>query len=434
MGETKKEKEKAKVKTTGNQSNVDDDREVRDLIKVVLEKLDGFTNKAEKDKQDCHEKIEGCEFTQKENSDKIEKLISEIDALKTEMDALKNENKKVNKTVNALNLKISEYDSKFEAKDREAKRNNICIEGVIEIENLSLENLVDELFVDLGLDLKVSNVCEAIYRKGKWVNPVEGQVHRPRPIIVRFFDAATKFEIFKNLKKIAGSDKWRNVFINEDLRSDQMKKMKDLRLINGYARSVGKASIVRGTAIIIENQKYTLDELDKVPKEFSIKKAKQIVLEDNKGVIFQGHHSVLSNMAQSKFNFEGVDFENAESAFQYKKALALGKKDVAEEVIKNQDDPYLAKRIYRNIKENEDWRQSKEKVMRDIIKSKFSQNEACKKELLGTGTARLFEGTSDKFLGCSVPIAKYKSLNPKNIPGKNKLGQILADTRDSLKK
>ena len=428
MGETKKEKEKAKVKTTGNQSNVDDDREVRDLIKVVLEKLDGFTNKAEKDKQDCHEKIEGCEFTQKENSDKIEKLISEIDALKTEMDALKNENKKVNKTVNALNLKISEYDSKFEAKDREAKRNNICIEGVIEIENLSLENLVDELFVDLGLDLKVSNVCEAIYRKGKWVNPVEGQVHRPRPIIVRFFDAATKFEIFKNLKKIAGSDKWRNVFINEDLTSDQMKKMKDLRLINGYARSVGKASIVRGTAIIIENQKYTLDELDKVPKEVSIKKAKQIVLEDNKGVIFQGHHSVLSNMAQSKFNFEGVDFENAESAFQYKKALALGKKDVAEEVIKNQDDPYLAKRIYRNIKENEDWRQSKEKVMRDIIKSKFSQNEACKKELLGTGTARLFEGTSDKFLGCSVPIAKYKSLNPKNIPGKNKLGQILADT------
>ena len=434
MGETKKEKEKAKVKTTGNQSNVDDDREVRDLIKVVLEKLDGFTNKAEKDKQDCHEKIEGCEFTQKENSDKIEKLISEIDALKTEMDALKNENKKVNKTVNALNLKISEYDSKFEAKDREAKRNNICIEGVIEIENLSLENLVDELFVDLGLDLKVSNVCEVIYRKGKWVNPVEGQVHRPRPIIVRFFDAATKFEIFKNLKKIAGSDKWRNVFINEDLTSDQMKKMKDLRLINGYARSVGKASIVRGTAIIIENQKYTLDELDKVPKEVSIKKAKQIILEDNKGVIFQGHHSVLSNMAQSKFNFEGVDFENAESAFQYKKALALGKKDVAEEVIKNQDDPYLAKRIYRNIKENEDWRQSKEKVMRDIRKSKFSQNEACKKELLGTGTARLFEGTSDKFLGCSVPIAKYKSLNPKNIPGKNKLGQILADTRDLLKK
>ena len=305
---------------------------------------------------------------------------------------------------------------------------------MIEVENLSMEKLVDELFADLGLDLKVSKVCEAIYRKGKWVNPVEGQVHKPRPIIVRFFDSATKYEIFKNLKKIAGSDKWHNVFINEDLTSDQMKKMKDLRLINGYARSVGKTSSVRGTKIIIENQKYTLDELDKVPKEISIKRAKQITLKDNSEVIFQGHHSVLSNMAQSKFTFDGKEFENAESAHQFKRAQTAGKVYVAAEVFKQQDDPYLVKRLCRNIKDNEEWRQSKEDVMRNIIEAKFGQDEACKKELLSTGKARLYEGTSDKFCGCSIPIAKYKTLDSKNIPGKNKLGQILETAREALKK
>ena len=94
-------------------------------------------------------------------------------------------------------------------------------------------------------------MCESIYRKGKWVDPVEGQTHIPRPIIVRFFDSSTKFEIFKNLKKIAGTNKWSNVYINEDLTPDQNKKMKDLRSINGYARSVGKSSVVKGTSIIM---------------------------------------------------------------------------------------------------------------------------------------------------------------------------------------
>ena len=434
MGETKKEKEKAKVKATGNQSNVDDEREVRDLIKIVLGKLDDFTNKVEIDSKECEEKIKSCEFSHGRNSDKIDNLVEEIGALKLEMDTLKKENKKLNKTVNTLNSKVAEFDVKFETKDREAKRNNICIEGVIEKENLSMEKLVDELFVDLGLDLRVSNVCEAIYRKGKWVDPVEGQVHRPRPIIVRFFDSATKFEIFKNLKKIAGYDKWHNVFINEDLTSDQMTKMKDLRSINGYARSIGKTSTVRGTSIIIDSKKYTLDELDKVPKEVTIKKAKQIVMENDKGIIFQGHHSILSNMAQAKFTYEGKEFENAESAYQFKRAENAGKVDVALEIIKKQDDPYLTKRLCRNIKDSEEWRQKKEKTMCSIIEAKFSQNEKCKKELLDTGNARLYEGTSDKFWGCSIPIAKYKSLDPNNVPGKNKLGQILVDTRKKLSK
>ena len=43
-----------------------------------------------------------------------------------------------------------------------------------------------------------------------------------------------------NLKKLSGNEKWRYVFINDDLTKDQVEKMKDLRAINGYARSLGK--------------------------------------------------------------------------------------------------------------------------------------------------------------------------------------------------
>ena len=171
-----------------------------------------------------------------------------------------------------------------------------------------------------------------------------------------------------------------------------------------------------------------------MPVEVSIKKAKQIELEGKSGIIFQGHHSDLSNMADSKFVFEGRDFENAESAYQYKRAMAVGKSDLAKEVLKKQNDPYLSKRLCRNLKENDEWKQKKEKVMRSIIEAKFSQNERCKKELLATENATLYEGTSDKFWGSAIPIAKYKSLNSRNIPGKNKLGQILEEIRNILKK
>ena len=121
MGKTKKEKERAKTKTPGNQSNVEDEQEVRDLIKIVLEKLDGFTNKADKDRKECEEKIESCNFVQGVHSDRIGKLVEEVNSLRAEMDTLKTENKKMGKTVDMLNSKVSEFDIKFEVKDREAK-------------------------------------------------------------------------------------------------------------------------------------------------------------------------------------------------------------------------------------------------------------------------------------------------------------------------
>ena len=62
-------------------------------------------------------------------------------------------------------------------------------------------------------------------------------------------------------------------------------------------------------------------------------------------------------MAEAQFIFQGKIYKNAETAFQYKKALACGKKEARQ--IQRITDPYEAKRACKNVKETEDWKQKK---------------------------------------------------------------------------
>ena len=174
-----------------------------------------LTKKSDNDSKTCQEKFKSSDFKQGEFADKLEGFVKEIGLLKEEIKTIKKSNSKLKETVNTLNGKIGDYDQKFERMERDRKKSNISIEGVIEIENLSLEKFVNNLFEDLGLDYKVSNVCHQIYREGKYVAPSAGFMPRPRPIVVKLYDESFKFEIFKNIKNMAGKEKWKNVFVNE---------------------------------------------------------------------------------------------------------------------------------------------------------------------------------------------------------------------------
>ena len=425
MGDPKKEKTGAKAKPTDSESNVEE------LVKKVLSKIDDLSKQVDKNSKTCQEKFDSSEFVQGELGEKFDKFTKEFKELKEEFKEVKKENVEMKTTIASLSDKIREYDEKFEMQEREKKRANLSIDGVLEIENLSLEKLMNDLFEDLSLDYKVADVCNKIYRKGKFVTPTAGNMPRPRPIIVELYDASFKYEVFKNLKNMAGKEKWRNIYINDDLTADQSSKMKDMRSINGYARSVGMETKIRGTKLFVKDKKFGLNELDKVPEEIGIEKAKTI--EVNGAVIFQGHHSYLSNMSESKFEYEGKSYNNAETAFQFKKASTCGKKEEAKQILK-MSDPYAAKRTGRNIKETEEWKKNKEKTMKEILEAKFNQNEEIKRKLVDTGNKKLLEGTSDKYWGCGLPIAKYKSLNPKSITGKNVLGQMLSEIRKKISK
>ena len=69
--------------------------------------------------------------------------------------------------------------------------------------------------------------------------------------------------------------------------------------------------------------------------------------------------------------------------------------------------------------------------MREILVLKFSNNRFCKQFLLGTGKAKLFEGTGDRRWGCGIPISKADQISFKNV-GRNLLGLMLESVREEI--
>ena len=422
---------KQKGKSAVGGSNEDEATDIQDLVREVISKLDSLSNTVAKNSKITEENFRANKFTQDEIQDKLGQFVIEFNRMKEEIECLKQSNSKMRDSVSDLSKKVDQYDWNFELKNREEKRSNLCIDGIPEDIKCDLEQVVNELFQDLELNFTVREVCQSIYRKGQVVNA--GNKPKPRPVIVRFDGPFRKKQIFQNLRKLNGKAKWRNVFINDDLTRNQAEKMKDLRAINGYAKSLGKDSKIKGTKLVVEGKSFGLDETDQVPSDIRIEKAKNIEIMNGEGIAFQGHHSFLSNMSKAEFEYEGKQFKSVEVGYQYMRACANDCHDEASK-IRKESDAYSAKRTSHKFKDNEKWLNSREKIMKELITAKFTQNEDLKKKLLQTGNKKLFECTEDKFWGCHIPISKAKNMDPKKLQGKNVLGNILVEVRKKISK
>lgn len=140
---------------------------------------------------------------------------------------------------------------------------------------------------------------------------------------------------------------------------------------------------------------------------------------------FRGKYYFLSNFYPCKVEWQGIVYENNESAFQSAKCINLEQRKNFIGL-----DPSTAKRKGRRVKLRNDWEEIKDQVMYEIVLNKFLQNEDLKDKLLKTGEEELIEGNTwhDNHFGdcnCSRPKCKQK--------GKNILGKILMRVREELR-
>lgn len=131
---------------------------------------------------------------------------------------------------------------------------------------------------------------------------------------------------------------------------------------------------------------------------------------------FEGKYRFLSNFSNHPVTFMGLTFKNSEAAFHAMKCPSRAKEFV-------DLNPSEAKRLGRKVPLRIDWEETKDCIMRMILKEKFTQNPGLKEKLLETGDAILEEGNTwgDKYWG---------TVNGKGL---NKLGKILMDIRTELK-
>ena len=141
---------------------------------------------------------------------------------------------------------------------------------------------------------------------------------------------------------------------------------------------------------------------------------------------FRDKYRFLSNFYQCDFEYDGIVYHNAETAFQAQKLKTIEeRKEFA--LLKN---PVIAKRKGRGIKDLDvaKWNKEAPELMLDILRKKFS-NPELREKLLSTNDAILEEGNKwhDNHWGACI-CEKCANKNKENL-----LGKILMQIREENK-
>jgi N-glycosidase YbiA len=135
-----------------------------------------------------------------------------------------------------------------------------------------------------------------------------------------------------------------------------------------------------------------------------------------------GEYGCFSNFSRHPVHLKGKRWRTSEHFFQAQKFAGTEH----EERVRMCKTPSEAANLGRNRKLplRRDWESVKDQIMLEAVRAKFTQNEDLKAILLGTGDALLVEHTTnDSYWG-----------DGGDGSGKNRLGQILMQVREELRR
>lgn len=142
----------------------------------------------------------------------------------------------------------------------------------------------------------------------------------------------------------------------------------------------------------------------------------------------------LSQFWKCEFTYrDGLRFSSAEQYMQYKKAEFFGDREAAANILANAN-PLYCKRMGRWVKgfDAAVWEKESVKVVREGTRLKFGGNKNLMKALTRTGDRKIVEASpSDAIWGIGMSINDPGIEDEKNWKGKNLLGEILTEFRDS---
>ena len=136
----------------------------------------------------------------------------------------------------------------------------------------------------------------------------------------------------------------------------------------------------------------------------------------------KGDHKCFSNFSPHPIEIDGVEWPTVEHYYQAQKFAGT----TQERLIQMASSPKEAKRLggSRTWPLRPDWESVKDDVMRRAVRRKFETHEDARISLIFTGNAAIIE---------ALPWDYYWG-EGRSGKGKNKLGQILMEVRDELRK
>ena len=296
---------------------------------------------------------------------KIKELRTDNDAVTKRVDDLEEAITDITDKLTAAETRVKEHEKVI---DMLARKN---IDGIKEEVNKHPRQQVIELLADINANIRADDIS-AVLRLGVGKpNSV-----KPRPILVKFTNSNNKQELFRNIRKLGESDKWKQVYVQDDLPYETQQERKEMRCLAALARERGHDATVKGNALIVDGAKYLYKDCDNLPEGITMVNAKLVEVEDRWA--FQSHHAFPSNMAPFTIEDDGHDYHCGEQLYWYKCAedaedqCAMGK-------ICDCKTGYDAKRIGHSIEKKKRWSSLRKPVMEKILKvcwSDFADRDA----------------------------------------------------------
>ena len=388
-----------------------------------------------KENQECTKSIRDEMTNHKLSYDKsLQDIRSEIDTIKQSNENIRDENKYLRFTCEQLTSKNKLLTQHTNNLENYSRRNNLLIRGLPvvpqETDDMCEQTTRNFLKKQLKLtDASVDNMqfvgCHRLFVRGN-------QHQQKRPIIVRFYNYKDKAAVWKAKTKLTDG----RYSISDDFSRGTEYNRRKLYAIYKKAKSMDKYKKIslNGDTLIIDSVRYNVESLNMLPKDLE---PRQFAERTNGNLLivggFHSSHQPLSNWYQCDVRHSGHTFANVEQAYQWCKAT-FAKDAVAAGKLLYCTDPRDAKALGMAVKglNMNDWNNTKNDTMKELVKSKFTHNTELKTELLDTGDLILAEAGVDTHFAIGLPLQNSDIFDSKKWKGQNYLGKILCEVRADL--
>lgn len=180
---------------------------------------------------------------------KIDNLQSELTKLKVEGQEMKRENEILRREIIGQNRRI-------EFLERETRRKNLILYGIVETENENLEmqqQKIKEVINRAGVEISPREEVTEIRRIGKKEN------NKARPIKIEVADGNKREEILRSTKGLKNTS-WR---ISEDYPKEIQIQRKRLVEHMKMARDRGNRATIRYNRLVVNGEVFDIDDVDR---------------------------------------------------------------------------------------------------------------------------------------------------------------------------
>lgn len=323
---------------------------------------------------------------------------------------------------------LSSVKTEVKENTKEIKGNNMIINGLKEPANENCKDTAVDFLRKLVPELDANHLSN-VYRMGRTSG--SGEVNRA--LFIKFRDGDMKARVMKQKSQLHRNKNLglKSVFCNDDLSEDMRLSRQEMREIARFAKGTGyNDAVVKGDKLYIQGKTYTDEELHLLPKNLKLENIIR-TRKVGKGVGFISKHSYLSNFYPVPVTINGRNFISSEQAYQFSKAMACEREDIAISVMARTD-PKKMKKDGDRVDITPDWENNKDEVMKCILTGKFSQNPELLKKLKETGDAPLYECSTNKYWGTGWRLEAPGWLGSAPFPGRNTLGNLLMEVRGIL--